>query len=74
MTELVFMIIEEAPEGGCTTRALGESIVTEAVDLDSLRLAIRDAAKCHFDPGWEPRYGKVHIATRKRTIHDLWRA
>ena len=31
MTELVF-VVEEAPEGGYTARAVGESIFTEADD------------------------------------------
>ena len=35
MKELIF-IVEEAPEGGFTARALGESIFTEANDLTSL--------------------------------------
>jgi hypothetical protein len=60
MTDLVF-IVEEAPEGGYTARALGESIFTEAGDLDSLKLAIRDAVKCHFDPGREPKGVKLCV-------------
>jgi hypothetical protein len=35
MSELIF-IVEDAPEGGYTARARGESIFTEADDLDSL--------------------------------------
>ncbi len=35
-SELIFMV-EDAPEGGYTARALGHSIFTEADDLDSLR-------------------------------------
>ncbi len=48
MTELVF-VVEEDPEGGWTARAVGESIFTEADDLDGLRETIRDAVVCHFD-------------------------
>ena len=48
MNELIFLV-EEAPEGGFTARALGESIFTEAPDLNELRTQIRDAVKCHFD-------------------------
>lgn len=47
MTEIVFLI-EDAPEGGYTARALGESIFTEADDIAQLREAIRDAVRCHF--------------------------
>jgi dephospho-CoA kinase len=48
--ELVFLV-EEAPEGGYTARALGESIFTEADDLESLRDMVRDAVRCHYDEG-----------------------
>ena len=48
MTEIVFLVEEDA-EGGYTARALGESIFTEADDLDGLRGMVRDAVRCHFD-------------------------
>ena len=48
-TELIFLV-EESDEGGYTASALGESIYTEADDLDSLKEQIRDAVNCHFDP------------------------
>jgi hypothetical protein len=54
MNELVFMV-EDAPEGGFTARALGMSIFTEAVDLEKLRQQVRDAVKCHFDEGKAPQ-------------------
>ncbi|MFQ5779199.1 MAG: 2-oxoisovalerate dehydrogenase [Nitrospiria bacterium] len=47
MSELVFLI-EEAPEGGYTARALGESIFTEADDWDTLKRNIIDAVNCHY--------------------------
>ena len=47
MTEIVF-VVEEAPEGGWTARALGESIFTEADDRTTLRKSIVDAVHCHF--------------------------
>ena len=53
MDELIFLV-EEAPEGGYTARALGASIFTEADDLDSLRDMVRDAVRCHFDEGQGP--------------------
>ena len=46
--EIIF-VVEEAPEGGCVTRALGHSIVTEADTLDELRRMVRDAVACHFE-------------------------
>jgi hypothetical protein len=53
MDELIFLV-EDAPEGGYTARALGVSIFTEADDPDSLREMVRDAVRCHFDEGQEP--------------------
>jgi hypothetical protein len=58
MTELIFLV-EEAPEGGYTARALGQSIFTEADSLDALRTQMRDAVKCHFDEGKAPE--KIRI-------------
>ena len=48
MTEIVFLV-EEDPDGGLTARALGESIFTEAEDMDALKEAVRDAVRCHFE-------------------------
>ena len=50
MNEIIF-VVEEAPEGGYTARALGVSIVTEADTLDELHVRVRDAVRCHFDEG-----------------------
>lgn len=63
MTELVFLV-EEAPEGGYTARALGASIITEADDLPSLRLAVREAVRCHYEPGDGPTLLRLH------QVHD----
>lgn len=59
MDELIF-IVEEAPEGGYTARALGHSIFTEADDLEALQGQIRDAIHCHFDEGKAPRIVRLH--------------
>jgi hypothetical protein len=59
MNELIFLI-EEAPEGGFTARALGHSIFTEAESMDALRNQIRDAVKCHFDEGKSPKVIRLH--------------
>jgi hypothetical protein len=53
MSEIVFLV-EEAPEGGYTGRALGEAIFTEADTLDELRSMVRDAVRCHFDEPYTP--------------------
>lgn len=47
MSEIVFLV-EEAPEGGLTARALGESIFTQAESIEALREEVRDAVRCHF--------------------------
>lgn len=60
MTELIFLV-EEAPEGGYTARALGASIFTEADDLADLRAQVRDAVRCHFDEGQEPKVVRLHF-------------
>ncbi len=54
MNELIFMV-EEASEGGYTARALGESIFAEADDLLALHEQVRDAVRCHFEEGRQPR-------------------
>lgn len=54
MDELIFLV-EHAPEGGYTARALGASIFTEADDLDALRGQVRDAVRCHFEEGRRPQ-------------------
>ena len=58
--ELVFLV-EEAPEGGFTARALGAPVFTEADSLDALRDAIRDAVRCHFEVGAEPHMLRLHV-------------
>jgi len=60
MDELIFLV-EDAPEGGYTARALGVSIFTEADDLNSLRELVRDAVRCHFDEGQGPKLIRLHF-------------
>lgn len=61
MTEIVFLI-EDAPEGGYTARALGESIFTEAEDINQLREEVRDAVRCHFpDEETRPKVIRLHF-------------
>lgn len=47
-TEIIFLV-EQALEGGYTAQALNESIFTEADDLETLRIMVKDAVNCHFD-------------------------
>ena len=60
MSEIIF-VVEEAPEGGYTARALGESIFTEADSVDELRHAVRDAVRCHFDDDGAPKVIRLHF-------------
>ena len=60
MSEIIFLI-EEAPEGGYTARALGHSIFTEADDLPTLRAAIREAVDCHFEDNQKPTLVRLHF-------------
>ena len=61
MGELIFLV-EEAPEGGYTARALGVSIFTEAEDLDGLKRQILDAVRCHYgDEEGRPRLVRLHL-------------
>ena len=66
MNEILFLV-EEAPEGGYNARAPGESIFTEADDLESLHRQVRDAVHCHFDEGEMPRIIRLHF-TREEVI------
>lgn len=60
MEELIFLV-EDAPEGGYTARALGVSIFTEADDLNGLREMVRDAVRCHFEEGQGPKVIRLHF-------------
>ena len=60
MNEVIF-IVEEAQEGGYTARALGESIFNEGESPKELEDNVRDAVRCHFDPGREPKVIRLHF-------------
>lgn len=59
MSELIF-VVEEAPEGGYSARALGQSIFTEADTLAELPGKVRDAVRCHFEDGQAPKVVRLH--------------
>ncbi len=63
MEERVFLV-EVAPEGGFTARALGVPIFTEADDRETLRQFILDAVKCHYEPEERPRMLRLHCERR----------
>jgi len=57
--EVVFLV-EEAPEGGFTARALGVSIFTEADSMEQLQERVRDAVHCHFEEAARPSVIRLH--------------
>jgi predicted RNase H-like HicB family nuclease len=54
VTELIFEA-RESLEGGYWARAIGEDVFTDAQTIPELRANIRDAIRCHFDTGMEPK-------------------
>jgi hypothetical protein len=60
MSEIIF-IVEQAPEGGYTARALGESIHTQAESAAELHAKVRDAVHCHFDEEKVPKMIRLHF-------------
>jgi hypothetical protein len=60
MNEIIFLV-EEAPEGGFTARALEFSIFTEADNLEELREMVRDAVGCHFEEAEKPKVIRLHF-------------
>jgi hypothetical protein len=60
MNELIFLV-EDAPEGGYTARALGASIFAEADDPAQLRQNVREAIACHFEDGQGPKVVRLHF-------------
>ncbi|MFW6159057.1 MAG: type II toxin-antitoxin system HicB family antitoxin [Planctomycetota bacterium] len=58
MSSEVVFLVEEDPDGGYTARAVGESIFTQADDVEELRRMVRDAVACHY----------VHETDRPRMI------
>jgi hypothetical protein len=64
MNEIIFLI-EDAVEGGLTAKALGESIFTEADDVDTLKANIREAVDCHFEPDQKPSVIRLHFVSEE---------
>ncbi|RDC57747.1 2-oxoisovalerate dehydrogenase [Pedobacter chinensis] len=56
----VFFLVEESLEGGYVAKALGESIFTEADNMDDLKKNIKEAVLCHFDEDKMPKIIRIH--------------
>jgi hypothetical protein len=58
------LLVEEAPEGGYTAHALGESMFAQADDMPKLREMVRDAVRCHFpDESSRPKMIRLHFVS-----------
>ena len=60
MSEIIFLV-EQAPEGGFTARALDASIFTQAENAEELHTRVRDAVRCHFDNDKIPKMIRLHF-------------
>ncbi len=61
MTEIIFLV-ESDEENGYIAQALGESIITQADDLETLKKEVKDAVHCHFpDENLRPKIIRLHI-------------
>lgn len=60
MNEIIFLV-EEAPEGGFSARALGYSVFTEADTWEGLKEAAQEAVRAHFEEGQQPRIIRLHV-------------
>lgn len=58
-SEIIFSV-SESPEGGYEARALGYSIFTQANTLEELKVNVREAVHCHFEPGKAPPVIRLH--------------
>ncbi|QSJ16463.1 2-oxoisovalerate dehydrogenase E1 subunit beta [Nostoc sp. UHCC 0702] len=62
MSEIIFLV-EEDPDGGYTAKALGESIFTQADDLNTLREMVKDSVQCHYlDEQSRPKFIRLYQA------------
>jgi len=59
MNEIIFLV-EDAPEGGFSARALGHSIFTAADTERELQAMVKDAVSCHFEDGEAPKLIRLH--------------
>ena len=67
MIEIIF-VVEEAPEGGLTAKALGESIFTEAETMDELKANVKEAVECHFEPQSMPKLIRLHMVKEELIV------
>ena len=61
MAKEIIFLVEEAPEGGFTSRALGYSIFTEGDTWEELKENVQDAVRCHFEEEEQPVIIRLHL-------------
>ena len=67
MSEIIFLV-EDAPGGGFSARALGHSIFTAGDTEEELQAMVKDAVACHFDEDEAPKIIRLHYV-REEVIH-----
>ena len=60
MSEIIF-VVEQAPEGGFSARALDASIFAQAETAEELHANVRDAVRCHFGDTDAPKMIRLHF-------------
>lgn len=61
MVKEIIFIIKENDEGELEAQAVGHSIFTSANSFDELKLMIKEATACHFDPTDMPQLANLHF-------------
>ena len=67
MSEIIFLV-EDAPGGGFSARALGHSLFTAGDTEEELQVMVKDAVACHFDEDEAPKIIRLHYV-REEVIH-----
>lgn len=60
MKKIIFTI-RESTEGGFEARSLGESIFTEADNVEEIKTRIKEAVDCHFDDNDPDKPEIIHL-------------
>jgi hypothetical protein len=61
MSKEIIFVVEEAPEGGYTAKAVGHNIFVEADSLAELKKMVRDAVHCHCEAEDMPGLARLHV-------------
>lgn len=62
MNEIIFIVEEDAADGGFVAHAVGYGITTQAESIDELKAMVQDAVRCHFDRDADrPKLIRLHF-------------